>query len=65
MIKIIQQRLIAKGYVLGVQDVNSSWADGIFEQPTADAVTRFQQAEMPGTQFYGQVWVDDYAKLSQ
>lgn len=64
VIKIIQQRLIVKGYVPGVSDVNSPWADGVFEQPTADAATRFQRAEMPGTQFYGQVWADDYAQLA-
>lgn len=65
VVKIIQQRLIAKGYVPGITDINSSWADGIFEQPTADAVAAFQRAEMPGTTYYGQVWWDDYAKLSQ
>ena len=65
VIKIIQQRLIAKGYVPGITDVNSSWADGLFEQPTVDAVARFQRAEMPGTTYYGQVWWDDYAQLSK
>ena len=65
VVKIIQQRLIAKGYVPGVTDVNSPWADGLFEQPTLDAVARFQRAEMPGTQYYGQVWWDDYAQLAK
>lgn len=64
VIRIIQRLLIQKGYVPGVTDVNSAWADGIFEQPTADAVAQFQKAEMPNTQFYGQVWADDYATLS-
>lgn len=64
-IRQIQRRLISKGYVTGITDIYSSWADGIFEQPTADAVTRFQHAEMPGTQFYGQVWADDYAQLAK
>lgn len=65
VIKIIQQRLIVKGYVPGIVNPNSSWADGKFEQPTADAVTRFQHAEMPGTTYFGQVWWDDYAQLSK
>ena len=65
VIKIIQQRLIAKGYVPGITNINSGWADGIFEQPTADAVARFQRAEMPGTTFYGQIWWDDYAQLAK
>lgn len=59
-IKMLQEALIRKGYVPGA---GSRWADGIYEQPTADAVTRFQHAEMPGTTFYGQVWWDDWAKL--
>lgn len=62
-IKLIQQALIRKGYVPGITDVNSRWADGIFEQPTFDAVARFQRREMPGTTFFGQVWWDDWAKL--
>lgn len=65
VVKIIQQRLIAKGYVPGITDINSPWADGLFEQPTFDAVARFQRAEMPGTQYYGQVWWDDYAQLAK
>lgn len=62
-VKAIQQRLIKKGYVPGVTDINSGWADGVFEQATADAVTRFQKKEMPGTTFFGQVWSDDWRKL--
>lgn len=62
-VKLIQQTLIRKGYVPGITDPSNSWADGIFEQPTADAVARFQRAEMPGTQYYGQVWWDDWARL--
>lgn len=65
VIKVIQQRLIAKGYVPGITNPNNGWADGLFEQPTADAVTRFQQAEMPNTEYYGQVWWDDYEQLSK
>ena len=66
VIKIIQQRLIAKGYVPGVTDINSDWwADGLFEQPTADAVAAFQRAEIQNTAYFGQVWWDDYAQLSK
>lgn len=64
-VKRIQQRLIAKGYVPGVSDIHSDWADGVYEQPTADAVERFQRAEMPGTTFFGQVWWDDWAQLDR
>jgi|SRR5919206_1414540 hypothetical protein len=62
-IKAIQRALIRKGYVPGVSNPASGWVDGIYEQPTADAVSRFQHAEMPNTQFYGQVWWDDWQKL--
>ena len=62
-VREIQQALIRKGYVPGISDPNSRWADGIFEQQTADAVARFQHAEMPGTTYFGQVWRDDWAKL--
>ena len=62
-IQAIQQRLIAKGYVAGITDPNSGWADGLFEQPTIDSVAAFQRAEMPGTQYYGQVWSDDWSQL--
>ncbi|WP_370625795.1 peptidoglycan-binding domain-containing protein [Corynebacterium sp. TAE3-ERU16] len=65
VVRIIQQRLIAKGYVPGISSINSPWADGVYEQATADAVTRFQQREMPGTTLFGQVWADDYAQLAR
>lgn len=64
-IQRIQQRLIAKGYVPGLKDWRSGWADGLFEQETADAVTRFQKKEMARTQFFGQVWADDWARLAR
>lgn len=60
---MIQQRLIACGFVPGITDINSNWVDRKFEQPTADAVTRFQKKHMPHTQFFGQVWWDDWMKL--
>lgn len=62
-VQAIQRKLIALGYVPGHTNPNDGWANGRFEQSTADAVTRFQQAQMPGTQFYGQVWPDDWKKL--
>ena len=62
-VKQIQQALIRKGYVPNITDPNSGWADGKFEQPTTDAVIRFQRAEMPGTTYFGQVWWDDWARL--
>ncbi len=65
IIRIIQQRLIAKGYVPGVTRWDSNWADGLFEAATLDAVFRFQHHEMLDTQFYGQVWQDDYARLAR
>lgn len=63
-IRAIQRELIRSGYVPGVDDPNSSWADGIYGQATHDAVTRFQQAERPdGTARWGEVWGDDWATL--
>jgi hypothetical protein len=70
-VKMIQQRLIALGFVPGETDINGGWADGIFDVkgngsltgPTTDAVIAFQRAHMPGTKFFGQVWSDDWATL--
>lgn len=62
-VKAIQQRLIAKRFVPGVTNINSGWADGVFEQATKDAVIRFQRAQMPGTTRFGEVWADDWRKL--
>ncbi len=60
-VRAIQQRLVD----LGFAHWPDGWVDGIFEQPTVDAVTAFQHARMPGTQFYGQVWGDDWAELAK
>lgn len=62
-VTMIQRRLIACGFVPGVTSTSSPWADGRFEQATADAVSRFQHAKMPGTTWFGQVWYDDWTKL--
>ena len=59
-VRNIQRWLIIHGYAGNVDD---RWADGLFEQPTIDAVAAFQRAEMPGTQFFGQVWWDDYEQM--
>lgn len=71
IIKVLQQRLIVCGFVPGIKDPNDGWADGIFDTQanppgtgeTSRAVSRFQHAHMPHTQFYGQVWWDDWEKL--
>jgi hypothetical protein len=62
-IKMLQQRLIACGFVNITRDPRSSWADGVFEMPTFFAVSNFQRHHMPGTRYYGQVWYDDWKKL--
>jgi hypothetical protein len=62
-VRILQQRLIVLGFVPGISDPNSSWADGLFQQPTANAVATFQHQHMPGTTFFGQVWWDDWTTL--
>lgn len=64
-VQAAQRRLIAKGYVPGIRDWRSGWADGLFEDETVSAVTRFQRAEMPGTQFFGQLWADDWRRLAR
>ena len=71
-VKLLQQQLIFLGFVPGQSNPNSSWADGIFDTrkdkpgqgATSQAVARFQRRFMPGTQFYGQVWFDDWRKLA-
>lgn len=42
-VKAIQQKLIAKGVVGGVTNVNSGWADGKYERETFNAVWEFQK----------------------
>lgn len=63
-VKAIQQRMIKLGYVKGITDVNSSWADGKFEQPTKDAVAKWQHAKYESqTTRFGEVWTDDWQRL--
>jgi Putative peptidoglycan binding domain/Rv2525c-like, glycoside hydrolase-like domain len=60
-IRLIQQRLIAKGYVSGVTDPDSSWADGQYGPATRQAVLRFEQAaDLPQT---GTITAADWAVL--
>lgn len=58
-VKAIQLRLQQLGYA----PKTAGWADGRFEYPTFAAVQRWQQHYMPHTQFYGQVWSDDWIRL--
>jgi hypothetical protein len=38
--------------------------DGIFDPTTASAVAEFQDSYLPDTEFHGQVWYDDWAKMA-
>ncbi len=63
-VKAIQQRLIVLGYVSGVTNPNSGWADGLYEWATFEAVRRWQRDRYANlTSFYGQVWRDDWTRL--
>lgn len=63
-VQAIQQRLIALGFVPGVTNPSSGWADGKFEQPTKDAVAAWQRARYAAyTSRYGEVWDDDWQRL--
>jgi hypothetical protein len=63
-VKWIQSRLISLGYVPGVHDPESDWADGKFEAPTRDAVARWQHAKWAAqTTRFGEVWEDDWHRL--
>lgn len=63
IVKALQRRLIACGFVPGFTNPYSTWADGKFEEATRQAVIRFQKKHMPGTTYWGQVWYDDWKKL--
>jgi peptidoglycan hydrolase-like protein with peptidoglycan-binding domain len=60
-VREIQQALIRKGFVPGITDPGSGWADGKYEQPTREAVLRFQAAI--GYVRTGNIWPDDWARL--
>lgn len=60
-VQYIQQRLIVMGFVPGVTNPASGWADGLYERETVDAVTRWQQRDWAATtSLYGQVHKDDW-----
>lgn len=56
-IRLIQQ-------FLNWKEKSNLTVDGIFNPPTAAAVAAFQHSYMHGTEFYGQVWYDDWAKMA-
>lgn len=58
-VRQIQQALQRWGYAPG----DPGWADGKWDPPTTEAMTRWQRDHMPGTTFFGQCWWDDWAKL--
>jgi peptidoglycan hydrolase-like protein with peptidoglycan-binding domain len=58
-VRLIQRALQRWGFAPNV----AGWVDGKFEQPTVNSVAAWQRAHMPNTQFFGQVWSDDWAKL--
>lgn len=62
-VKALQQRLIVLGYVPGITDPKSGWADGVYEQPTVDAVSAWQKEQSLNTQYYGRVYMDDWYVL--
>lgn len=63
-IKAIQQRLIVLGFVPGVTNVYSGWADEWFGPATISAVSSWQRALYAQyTTKYGQVWQDDWGRL--
>lgn len=58
----IQRALIAAGAVPGISDPANGWADGVYEQPTTDAVRRFQSQH--GCTVDGKVGPQTWAALS-
>jgi hypothetical protein len=59
-VRLIQEELQRLGFAPRVP----GWADGIFEQPTKDAVAAWQRAHRPNqTTRWGEVWWDDWADL--
>lgn len=63
-VKAIQQRLITLGFVQGIINPSSSWADGVFERQTFNAVAKWQKAKYASTTSrYGEVWRDDWYRL--
>lgn len=64
IIKMLQQRLIACGFVPGQTRPAGAWADGVFGMPTRDAIVRFQLQCMGGVpHIAGRVYHRDWKKL--
>lgn len=59
----IQRKLIALGFVPGVKDWRSSWADGVWGQQTTDAMAAYQHRWLPRTTLFGRCYADDYRML--
>lgn len=60
-VRLIQEALIRKGFVPGVTDPASGWADGIYQEPTLQAVKRFQASA--GHKQTGNIGPGDWALL--
>ncbi len=60
-VQLIQRALIRKGFVPGVTDPGSGWADGIYQEPTLQAVQRFQASA--GHKQTGNIGPGDWALL--
>jgi hypothetical protein len=60
-IREIQQALIRKGFVPGVTDPDSGWANGTYQVLTREAVLRFQRSI--GYHQTGNIWPDDWNRL--
>jgi hypothetical protein len=60
-IREIQQALIRRGFVPGVTDPDSGWANGSYEELTREAVLRFQRSI--GYHQTGNIWPDDWNRL--
>jgi len=60
-VRQIQRALIRKGFVPDITDPSSGWADGKYEEPTRQAVLRFQRSI--GHAQTGVIRADDWARL--
>ena len=65
-VKAIQQALAVAGFTPnGAADVGNGWSDGVYEQPTVDAVVAFQKKCRPNsTDRWGEMWADDLETLA-
>lgn len=57
----IQHALISKGFVPAITNSNPGWANGRYEEPTCQAVLRFQRSI--GSPQTGNIGPDDWARL--